>query len=226
LIFIIKETEMARKEKTIHYIYKTTCNVTGRWYIGMHSTNNLEDGYMGSGLRLRRSIRKYGLENHTKEILEFFEARQLLIEAEKKRITPEMLTDKNCMNLMGGGKGGFISEEQQKHRSICAGNAFAKKYKEDEIFREEVIKKRNVGVIKAHKDGKFNYNNFEGKKHSDKSKEKMSESSKGKGVGENNSQHGTMWIHCKASGEVKKIKKEDWFSYQIKSDCIWELGRK
>ena len=217
---------MARKEKNIHYIYKTTCVITGRWYIGMHSTNNLEDGYMGSGLRLRRSIRKYGVENHVKEILEFFETRELLIEAEKQAITPEMLTDTNCMNLMGGGKGGFISEEQQKHRSICAGIAFAKRYKNDDAFREEVLKKRNLGVIKAHKEGKIKYNNFEGKTHSDETKALMSEIKKGTGVGVQNSQYGTMWIHCKASGEVKKIKKEDWFSYLIKSDCVWEQGRK
>ena len=56
---------MARKKPHIHYIYKTTCNVTKRYYIGMHSTTNLEDGYLGSGKRLRYSIRKYGKENHT-----------------------------------------------------------------------------------------------------------------------------------------------------------------
>ena len=52
-----------RKVKNIHYIYKTTCNITGRWYVGMHSTSNENDGYMGSGKRLRYSIRKYGKEN-------------------------------------------------------------------------------------------------------------------------------------------------------------------
>ena len=51
---------MGRKKPHIHYIYKTTCNITNKYYIGMHSTSNLEDGYLGSGKRLRYSIRKYG----------------------------------------------------------------------------------------------------------------------------------------------------------------------
>ena len=54
-----------------HYIYKTTCIITNRFYIGMHSTDNLQDGYIGSGKRLYYSIKKYGKENHTCEILEF-----------------------------------------------------------------------------------------------------------------------------------------------------------
>jgi pentatricopeptide repeat protein len=64
---------MPRKKGNIHYIYKTTCLITGKYYIGMHSTTNFEDGYMGSGKRLRYSIRKYGLENHHEKALEIFE---------------------------------------------------------------------------------------------------------------------------------------------------------
>jgi len=52
-------------------IYKTDCTITGRFYIGMHSTDNIDDGYVGSGKFLWNSIRKYGIENHKRVILEF-----------------------------------------------------------------------------------------------------------------------------------------------------------
>jgi hypothetical protein len=198
---------MARKKANIHYLYKTTCLITNRYYIGMHSTYNLNDGYMGSGKRLRYSLRKHGVDNHDKEILEFFETRELLIEAEKKAITSEMVVDNNCMNLKSGGDGGFISEEQQRHRSQCGGKAYAKKLKSDLDVRKKHSIISSETLKKTHKAGKIKYNTFTGKTHSDKTKNKMSESSKGKGLGVTNSQYGTCWIT--KDGENNKIKKED-----------------
>jgi group I intron endonuclease len=212
---------MARKEKTIHYLYKTTCNVNGRYYVGMHSTNNLEDGYMGSGRRLRASMRKYGIENFSTEILEFFETRELLIEAEIKAITPEMITDKNCMNLMGGGTGGFISDEQQRHRSICANKAKCEKLKNDNEFRLIHSEKAYKNLKKYIDSGNHNHNTFEGKTHTDESKQLMSEKKKGLGVGETNSQFGTCWI---TKDDInKKIKKED---LEVYLNDGWLKGRK
>ena len=61
-----------------HYFYKTTCLITNRYYYGMHSTDNLDDNYIGSGMRLWHSINKYGRENHICEKLEFFDTREKL----------------------------------------------------------------------------------------------------------------------------------------------------
>ncbi len=211
---------MARKEKHIHYLYKTTCLITNRYYIGMHSTYNMDDGYMGSGRRLRASLRKYGVGNHNKEILEFFETRELLIEAEIKAITPEMLTDTNCMNLMVGGKGGYISEEHYI-RIKKISSEYQKEKRKNVEYCEKINLVLKENVKKAHKDGKYSYDNFKGKKHSDETKQLMSESSKGMGVGNTNSQYGTCWIT--KDGLNKKIKKEDLETYQKEG---WVKGRK
>ncbi len=200
---------MPRKQKTIHYLYKTTCLITGRYYIGMHSTANLEDGYMGSGKRLRYSLRKYGLENHVKEILEFFESRELLIEAEKSSITADMVIDDMCMNMMSGGTGGFVSVEQQKYRSQCASKAFHNRLENDKLFKKSWIEKKKISQKLAYDNGrreKKHFFNWKGKKHSEETKLKIGLNNSEKQMGENNSQFGTLWI---TNGiENKKIKKD------------------
>ena len=213
---------MPRKQKTIHYLYKTTCLITNRYYIGMHSTNNLEDGYMGSGKRLRHSVRKYGKENHVKEILEFFENRSLLVEAEKKRITPEMITDKNCMNLKEGGYGGFINDEHKlKFINSNGSKNFAKRLIEDKEFRLKHCEIVSERMKKTHVEGKIRYNNFIGKKHTEETKKLMSQIRSEQSKGEGNSQYGTCWIT--KDGVNKKIKKENLETYIIEG---WVKGRK
>ena len=75
------------KKKKLHFIYKTVNLLTGEYYIGMHSTNNVNDGYKGSGTRLRYSIRKYGIENFECKILEWYSDRESLVAREKEIVT-------------------------------------------------------------------------------------------------------------------------------------------
>lgn len=198
---------MARAEKKIHYLYKTTCLVTGRWYIGMHSTNNLNDGYMGSGKRLRRSIRKHGIENHTKEILEFFENRDLLLEGEKKTITEDMVLDNNCMNLMGGGKGGYVSEEHYQKTSKIGGKIHSDRMKNDKEYREKNLKLLAEYREKNINEGNMHIPSFSGLTHSDNTKRILSKKKEGYGLGDKNTQYGTCWVTKEKIN--KKIKKEE-----------------
>ena len=214
---------MSRKQKTIHYIYKTICNVTGRWYIGMHSTSNIDDGYMGSGKRLRYSIRKYGIENHTKEILEFLPNREALVIREIEIITKELVSNPKCMNLKEGGSGGWVSKEVQIKCSKSGGYATSQKLKNDDEFRLNFSKTMSETLKKQYIDGvRFGFKGIRfNKSHSEETKKIMSEKRKGTGTGESNSQYGTCWVT--KNGTDKKIKKEN---LEIYLNEGWVKGRK
>jgi dGTP triphosphohydrolase len=72
--------------------------VTGKWYLGMHSTDNLDDGYFGSGVHLWKSIRKHGKEAHIVEILEMLENRKSLA-AREEELLIEAKKNPLCMNI-------------------------------------------------------------------------------------------------------------------------------
>ncbi len=45
-----------------HLLYRLTNRITGKYYIGVHSTNNINDGYFGSGVGIKAAIKKHGIE--------------------------------------------------------------------------------------------------------------------------------------------------------------------
>ena len=76
-----------KENKRFHFTYKTTNLINERYYLGMHSTNRIDDGYLGSGKRLYYELNKYGRDNFKFEILEQFNSREQLVQAEINLIT-------------------------------------------------------------------------------------------------------------------------------------------
>ena len=93
-----------KENKKFHYFYKITNLLNNHFYYGIHSTNNLDDGYIGSGTRLQYAYKKYGVENFKKEILKFFNSRKECAEYEAEMVTEELVHNPDCYNVSCGGE--------------------------------------------------------------------------------------------------------------------------
>lgn len=213
-----------------HYIYKTTCLVTGKYYIGMHSTDDLNDGYLGSGKRLWYSINKHGKENHVCEILEHYFTRQFLREREAELVNPEMLTDPMCMNLKVGGNGGWdhisLTKEERiklaKHASSCgieARRAYMESGKHSETMRSWMQERWGNDREKMLKYTESGRKALSSESAIEKRKIKFREIGHQSGV--TNSQFGTKWM-VSETGVAKKVKFNEVPTYLENG---WILGR-
>jgi hypothetical protein len=192
-----------------HYIYKIT-RFDGKYYIGFHSTDDLEDGYFGSGKRLRNSVNYHGKDKHTLEIVEFLPDRKSLKKREAELVTEDHVNDLLCMNLKKGGEGGWNhinDRKDQSWRSQAAHIANSIKHhrmKTDSEYRQTFCERSTMNLKKAHSDGKIKYDTFTGRTHTEETKAKLRMIDRS---GSKNSQFGTRWI---TDGKTnKKIKKDE-----------------
>jgi group I intron endonuclease len=85
-------------------IYKVTNIIDGKFYVGQDSKNDPK--YYGSGLLIKKAIKKYGKENFKKEILEYCKNFDELNEKEKYWIEKLNATNRNiAYNITIGGFG-------------------------------------------------------------------------------------------------------------------------
>jgi len=215
---------MPRKEHLYHFIYKITNTKNRKYYVGMHSTNNLNDGYFGGGVRIRNSIRKHGKDVHVMEILEFFSERKFLIAREIEIINEDLLKDPLCLNLALGGSGGCTpgvtwTSELQKELNKRGYKKLRYLWENDQEWAEKTRKNLSNVMKKNIAEGKFKRCDWNGKKHKSETIQKMKEADR---TGIKNSQFGTCWI---TNGELnRKIKKED-LDIFIKENPSWKKGR-
>lgn len=121
-------TNLAKSRKNkYHIIYKTINLISNKIYIGAHSTNNIDDNYLGSGKMLNAAIKKYGIENFKKEVLYIFLSPEEMFEKEKEIVNESFVSRPDVYNIVTGGFGGFNkgSKDLRHITNIETGNIIA-----------------------------------------------------------------------------------------------------
>lgn len=106
------------------FIYETTNNVNGKKYIGQKKYDKNEKwiSYLGSGIAFQRAIKKYGIENFSKRIIEECESKDELNTKEKYWINNyDAVNSRDYYNIASGGDGGNViagyTDEEKKELS-------------------------------------------------------------------------------------------------------------
>ena len=85
-------------------IYKTTNKINGKFYIGVH--NGTRNWYKGSGSVIKKAIKKYGINNFTRETLYELDSEVDAYLKEQEVVSLDLISDPLCYNLRLGGRGG------------------------------------------------------------------------------------------------------------------------
>lgn len=80
-----------------HFVYITTNIINNKKYIGVHNTNDINDGYIGSGKLLQKAIEKYGKENFVREIIKFFDTKEEAFEFESFLVNEQIVNDEQYL---------------------------------------------------------------------------------------------------------------------------------
>lgn len=200
-----------------YLIYKITNIVNNKIYVGKHKTKNKNDDYMGSGLNIRRAIKKYGKDKFIKEIIYECSSEEEMNQREKDIVDEEFILRMDTYNINVGGDGGW--RYCNKHRKICGidrvnsdklNNKVGQCYihlnrmKTDENYKKEIIKKISEGMRAK---WKIDGHRWVGRKHSEETKRKIGEKNRERQSGKGNSHYGTFWIFNEQLKKSKIIKK-------------------
>lgn len=159
-----------------HYVYQITNLLNNMIYVGKRSSKKHPDidPYFGSGVRIRRAIKKYGKDNFKKDVIAIVDTVEEAEELEELIVDAEFIARKDTYNLViGGQKGarGLVHKEETKANISKAqiGNTHSKGCK-----RSEETKAKMSSAKKGKKRGP----------HTEETKAKMSEAKRGKKLSE------------------------------------------
>jgi hypothetical protein len=183
----------------------------------MHSTFDVKDDYLGSGSYLWNSIKKYGIENHTRDILEFLPTREALKNREREIVNEKFLDNPLCMNLRLGGEGGWTGEDlkksHQKQRWLSENDPEWKQRKSEKVSKSNAEQFEN-GI-------RTFVPSWIGKSPSQSHKDSIGKANSVSQKGEKNSQFGKVWIT--KENESVRVDKKDIETFLQNG---WRKGRK
>lgn len=158
-----------------YIIYKITNTLNNKIYIGKHQTENINDSYFGSGVSLKKGIKKYGKEFFIKEILFIFNTENEMNLKEKELVTERFINRRDTYNKSLGGEGGanfkgkkHTNETKQKLSKLSKGRILSEETREkiSEGNRKRVVSESTK--LKLSEKAKLRFQNEESrKKHSD-----------------------------------------------------------
>lgn len=106
-----------------YYTYKVQCTAVGwedYYYLGKHVTDNLDDGYKGSGVGIWQYYKQYP-NDYTFTILGFYTNKTALNIAEQELVGDLWKSDPYCLNRMPGGSSSpsFKGHKHSEYAKFC-----------------------------------------------------------------------------------------------------------
>jgi len=163
--------------KTYNFTYITTNLINGKQYVGSHATNNLNDGYLGSGKLILKAVQKYGKSNFKIEILEEDENILNMRKLEEHYIIKNKTLIPNGYNISPTGGHDFPGADLHDSTKKKIGDKNRGKIRSDETKQKISISCKGIQSGKKHP--------FYGKHHTPETLERISKNRKGKTGGEN-----------------------------------------
>lgn len=115
------------------FLYQITNTLNGMIYVGVHE-GAANDGYLGSGARITRAVKKHGREHFVRTILQEFATAEEAYDVEALVVDEQFIRRPDVYNMTPGGRGGW------RH---------AVKYGDDNVMRRPEVAAKVAASIKA-----------------------------------------------------------------------------
>ena len=197
------------------YIYLTTNLINNKKYIGQKKSTYFKGNkYLGSGIRLKEAIKKYGKENFKVELLEEINSLEDLDIAEKSWIEKyNAVESDDFYNLSDGGQHGWNGFTGHKHTEETKSNMSKNRTGEQNSnygnrwSQSDELKQLHSELSSGENNGMY------GKKHSAETKEILSEKALR-----------YCWVCCDETKEtlrVLKSEQQDYFNKGFRKGRIF-----